>query len=153
MLSPSFLSKVHEKLFTLNLTPGGRKVTLHLTKFLLKLSFSHTTLFSFNLKPWQYVHHLSHLSEKSNILERNSACQSTVTLVCYFPATLFLILLSSVIRTYQNNNSSNYCYYYYDNDSNETRSQRLHGKLWCYFVNVVDHRLLKKQCLIINTQV
>lgn len=53
----------------------------------------------------------------------------------------------------QNNNSSNYCYYYYYNDSNEARSQRLHGKLWCHFINVVDRGLLKMQRFVINVEV
>lgn len=67
--------------------------------------------------------------------------------------TLLPVLLGSFVRTYQNNNSSNYCYYYYYNDSNEARSQRLHGKLWCYFINIVDHCLLKTQLFIINADV
>lgn len=57
------------------------------------------------------------------------------------------------VRTYQNNNCSNYCYYYYYNDSNEARSQRLHGKLWWYFINIVNCCLLKLQHFIINTDI
>lgn len=57
------------------------------------------------------------------------------------------------VRTYQNNNCSNYCYYYYYNDSNEARSQRLHGKLRWYFINIVNRCLLKRQHFIINTDI
>lgn len=86
--------------------------------------------------------HLPSLKKEASLLRKTVPIRVLSPWYYYFLNYTVIILFGSLLRTYQNNNCSNYCYYYYDNDSNEARSQRLHGKLRCYFIHVVDHCLL-----------